>query len=115
MLLARIAAAENLGMPPVRKLEDPEIRFRVRQPEAEDMLVEMRQFNAAACSRAAPSKTRDLHACQYHHDQGRQCAKASQERILSCQNSFPSGSASTLQGSARVCPMSTGRAPGASS
>jgi hypothetical protein len=26
MLLARIAAAENRGVPPVRKLEDPELR-----------------------------------------------------------------------------------------
>ena len=34
------------------------------------MLVEMCQFSAAACSRAAPSKARDLHAFQYHHDQG---------------------------------------------
>jgi hypothetical protein len=34
------------------------------------MLVEMRQFPGATCSRAAPSKTRDLHACQYHHHQG---------------------------------------------
>jgi hypothetical protein len=62
MLLARIAAAENLGMPPVRKLEDPGLRFRVHQPEAENMLAEMRQFTAAACSRAAPPKARDLHA-----------------------------------------------------
>src|ERR1700722_15105528 len=29
MLLARIAAAENLGMPPIRKLDDPELRFRM--------------------------------------------------------------------------------------
>jgi hypothetical protein len=29
------------------------------------MLVEMRQFPGVTCSRAAPSKTRDLHACQY--------------------------------------------------
>jgi len=70
MVPARIAAAENLDMPPVQKLEDPEIRFRMHQPEAENMLVEKRQFTAAACSRAAPSKARDLHACQYHHDQG---------------------------------------------
>lgn len=47
MLLARIAAAENRGMPPIRKLEDPELRFRMHQPEAENMLVEMRQFTAA--------------------------------------------------------------------
>ena len=62
MLLARIAAAENRGMPPVRKLENPELRFRVHQPEAENMLVEMRQFTAAACSRAIPPKASDLHA-----------------------------------------------------
>lgn len=71
MLLARIAAAENLDMPPIRKLEDPEIRFRMHRPEAENMLVEARQFTAAACSRAAPSKARDLHACQYHRDLAR--------------------------------------------
>ena len=70
MLLARIAAAENFDVPSIRKLEDPEIRFRMHRSEAENMLVEMRQITAAACSRAAPSKTRDLHACQYHHDQG---------------------------------------------
>lgn len=70
MLLARIAAAENLDMPAIRKLEDPEIRFRMHQREAKNMLVEMRQFIAAAGSRAAPSQARDLHACQYHHDQG---------------------------------------------
>lgn len=69
VLLARIATAENLDMPPIRKLEDPEIRFRMHQPEAKDMLVEMRQFTAAACSRAAPSKACDLHARHYHHDQ----------------------------------------------
>ena len=68
MVPARIAAAENLDMPPVRKLEDPEVRLRMHRPEAENMLVEMRQFTAAARSRAAPSKARDLHACQYHHD-----------------------------------------------
>jgi hypothetical protein len=54
MLLARIAAAENRGMPPVRKLEDPELSVRVHRPEAENMLVEMRQFTAAACSRSIP-------------------------------------------------------------
>ena len=70
MLLARIAAAENFDVPSIRKLEDPEIRFLMHRSEAENMLVEMRQITAAACSRAAPSKTRDLHACQYHHDQG---------------------------------------------
>ena len=84
VLLARITAAENLGMPAVRKLEDPEIRFRMHQPEAENMLVEVCQFTAAACSRAAPSKARDLHACQYRHDQG--SARASQERILFCRD-----------------------------
>jgi hypothetical protein len=68
MLLARIAAAEDLGMPPVRELEGPEIRFRMYQPEAENILVEMRQFAAAVRSRAAPSKALYLHACQYHHD-----------------------------------------------
>lgn len=62
MLLARIAAAENRGMPPIRKLEDPALRFRVHQPEAENMLGEMCQFTAAACARAAPPKARDLHA-----------------------------------------------------
>ena len=62
MLLAWIAAAENRGMPPVRKLENPELRFRVHQPETENMLVEMRQFTAAACSRAVPPKASDLHA-----------------------------------------------------
>ena len=66
MLLARIATAEDLGMPPVRQLEDPEFCFLVHQPEAEDVLVEMRQFPGVTCSRAAPAKTRDLHACQYH-------------------------------------------------
>jgi lysophospholipase L1-like esterase len=71
MLFAWIAAAENLDMPPVRKLEDPEICFRVHRPEAKNMLVEMREFTAAARSRAAPSKARDLHACQYDHAQGR--------------------------------------------
>ena len=65
MLPARVAAAENLGMPPVRKFEDPEIRFPMHQPEAENMLIEMRQFTAAGCSRAAPSKAHDLHARQY--------------------------------------------------
>src|SRR5580693_7934336 len=70
MLLARIAAAEDLGMPPVRQLEDPEFCFLMHRPEAEDTFVEMRQFPGATCSRAAPSKTRDLHACQYHHHQG---------------------------------------------
>lgn len=62
MLLAPIAAAENRGMPPIRKLEDPALRFRVHQPEAENMLGEMCQFTAAACARAAPPKARDLHA-----------------------------------------------------
>ena len=65
MLSPPIAAAENLDMPPIRKLEDPEIRFRMHRPEAEHMLVEMRQFTAAARSRAAPSKAHDLHARQY--------------------------------------------------
>ena len=68
--VARIAAAEDLGMPPVGQLEDPEFCFLMYQPEAEDVLVEMRQFPGVTCSRAAPSKTRDLHACQYHHHQG---------------------------------------------
>jgi len=63
------AAAENLDMPPVRKLEDPEICFRVHRPEAKNMLVEMRQFTAAARSRVAPPKARDLHACQYGYGQ----------------------------------------------
>jgi hypothetical protein len=49
-------------MPPVREPEDPELRFRVHQPEAENMLVEMRQFTAAACSRAVPPKASDLYA-----------------------------------------------------
>src|SRR5277367_1485212 len=86
MLLARIAAAVDLGMPPVRQLEDPEFCFLMHQPEAENMLVEMRQFPGAACSRAAPSKTRDLHACQYHHHH----ASARQHprmRILFCRRS----------------------------
>jgi hypothetical protein len=48
LLLARIAAAENRGMPPVRKPGDPELRFRVHQPEAENMLAGIRQFTAAA-------------------------------------------------------------------
>ena len=73
MVPARIAAAENLDMPPVRKLEDPEVRLRMHRPEAENMLVEKRQFTAAACSRAAPSKACDLHACQYHHDHDSAC------------------------------------------
>jgi hypothetical protein len=80
MLLARIAAAENLDMPPIRKLEDPEIRFRMHQPQAKNMLEEMRQFTAAACSRAAPSKARDLHACSI--TRSRQRTRASQERVL---------------------------------
>ena len=42
------SCCQNLGMPPIRKLEDPEIRFRMHQPEAENMLVEARQFTAAA-------------------------------------------------------------------
>ena len=90
MLLARIAAAENLDMPPVRKLEDPEIRFRMHQPEAKNMLVEMRQFTAAACSRPAPSKACDLHACQHHHDQGNACGP--KEHILFCRESASLGS-----------------------
>lgn len=83
MLLAGIAAGENLDMPPIRKLEDPKIRFGMHQPEAKNLLVEMRQFTAAACSRAAPSEARDLHACQYHHA-SRQCTRASQGRVLFC-------------------------------
>jgi hypothetical protein len=59
MLLTRIAAAENRGIPRVRKLEDPELRFRVHQPEAENMLAGMRQFTAAPCSRAALPRARD--------------------------------------------------------
>jgi hypothetical protein len=35
-------------MPPSRKLEDPEFRFRIHQPEAENLLVEMRQFTRRA-------------------------------------------------------------------
>jgi hypothetical protein len=73
MLLARIAAAENLDMPSIRKFEDPAIGFRMHQPEAKNMLVEMRQFTAAACSRAAPSKARDLHTRQY--DDGQRSAR----------------------------------------
>jgi len=73
MLLARIAVSENFDMPPVKELEDPEIRFGVHQPESKNMLVEMRQLAGAACSRAAPAKARDLHARQYHHDQGGAC------------------------------------------
>jgi hypothetical protein len=34
------------------------------------MLAETRRFTAAACSRAAPSKARDLYACQYRRGQG---------------------------------------------
>jgi hypothetical protein len=37
-------------MPSIRKLEDPETRFRMHQLETKNMLVEMRQFTAAACS-----------------------------------------------------------------
>src|SRR5580704_19323465 len=33
MLLARIAAAEDLGMPPIRQLEDPEFCFLMHQSE----------------------------------------------------------------------------------
>src|ERR1700722_11973348 len=83
MLLARIAAAEDLGMPPIRQVEDPELCFLMHQPEAEDVLVEMRQFPGAICSRAAPSKTRDLHACQYHHHQG-SARQYPRMRILLC-------------------------------
>ncbi len=49
-------------MPPIRKPEDPELRFLVHQPEAENMPAEMCQFTAAASARAAPPKARDLHA-----------------------------------------------------
>jgi hypothetical protein len=75
MLLARIAATETLDMPPIRKLEDPEIRFRIHLPETENTLVEMRKFTVAAGSSSAPSKARDLHSCQYHR--ARQCAPVS--------------------------------------
>jgi hypothetical protein len=42
----------------------------------------MRQFAAVLCSRTAPPEARDLHACQYHVDQG--STRAPQERILFC-------------------------------
>jgi len=61
MLLSRVAAAEDLDMAAIRQLEDPEIRFRMYQSEAENMFVEVRQFPGAIRSRAAPAKACDLH------------------------------------------------------
>lgn len=74
MLFAWMAAAENLHMPPVRQLEDPEVRLRVHEPETEDMLVEMRQLTAPVGPGAAPSKARDFHICQFYRDRGRRAS-----------------------------------------
>lgn len=61
MLLPRGAAAEDLDMAAIRKLEDPEIRFGMDQPEAENIFIEVRQLPGAIRSRTAPAKACDLH------------------------------------------------------
>ena len=66
VLLTRAAVAEYLDVAPIRKLEDPEIRFGIHQPEPKNMFVEVRQFPGAVGSRATPAKTCDLHVCKYH-------------------------------------------------
>jgi len=48
-----------------------DLAWRTSQVWSRCSALEMRQFTAAARSRAAPSKARDLHACQYDHGQGR--------------------------------------------
>jgi hypothetical protein len=80
MLLAGVTVAEYLDVAAIWEPEDPEIRFGVRQPEPENVFVEVRQLPGAIGARAAPAKPCNLHTCQYQHYPG----GAAGSRIRSC-------------------------------
>jgi hypothetical protein len=66
VFLAWVAAAENLDMAAIAKLEDPEIRFGMHQPKTKNVFVEVGQFPGVIGARTTPAKACDLHARQYH-------------------------------------------------
>jgi hypothetical protein len=65
VLPALVERAEDLDIPAVGELEDPQARFGVLWPQSEHVLVEVRELPIMFGTGTAPAQARDVHACQY--------------------------------------------------
>ena len=62
VFLAWVLIAEDLDMAAIGKLENPEARFGVNQPQTKRVLIKVRQFRGTAGARATPAEACNLHA-----------------------------------------------------